>query len=548
MFWLVKLLAIPAIVFTVVCSAQGAGDAVEEALADRIEALSETPDAEVRGIELLGAHLLADFYVRRDLTPAWTRPEQIDELLEMLAGSAEDGLDPQDYLFEELIELRREVADDGSPFAVADLDILLTASLSRYGYHRAFGKVDHHRLDSNINFKREWREGEDPAESIQQAIDAPSLRDFLAAEFAAGPVYQRLQAVLTSYHDIAEAGGWGEVPTGPTLREGDVGARVAALRRRLAVTGDLPEGAASSESEFDAALAAGVQAFQQRHALDADGVVGPATLAAINVPVERRIDQLRLSLERLRWVQDEIVDEFVVVNIAGYRTFFVRNQQIEWVTRAMVGKTYRQTPVFRGDIRYLEMNPTWTIPPGILRNDVLPAIKRDPNYLTDRNISVIDRDGRKIEPSTVDWSRYSRGVPYTLRQEPGPNNALGTIKFIFPNEHFVFLHDTPSRYLFDRAARAFSSGCIRVEDPLKLAELLLDAPDEWNRRSLQAKIDGGVTERVYLDEPVAVLIVYLTASLEPDGQVRFMDDIYDRDAPLLEALNESPQLVLPGAD
>ena len=134
-----------------------------------------------------------------------------------------------------------------------------------------------------------------------------------------------------------------------------------------------------------------------------------------------------------------------------------------------------------------------------------------------------------------------------MRQEPGPNNALGTIKFIFPNEHFVFLHDTPSRYLFDRAARAFSSGCIRVEDPLQLAELLLDAPEKWNRRSLQAKIDGGVTERVYLDDPVAVLILYLTASLETDGRVRFLDDIYERDAILLEALNEPPQLASPGA-
>ena len=547
MLSLVKSLAIFALVFTLELPAARADDAVTEALAQRIQELAETPGAKVRGVSLLGSAFLADFYARRDLSPAWTRPGQIDAFIAIVADARDDGLDPQDYLYDEIMALQRESADTGSAFAAADLDILLTAGVARYGYHRAFGKVDSHKLDPNINFRRELTDGEDPAETIQQALDAPSLAEFLEAEFETGPLYQGLQQVLTNYRDIAEAGGWEEVAQGPTLREGDAGPRVAALRRRLVVTGDLPARVPDSGGEFDAAVAVGVRSFQERHALDADGAVGPATLAAMNVPIERRIEQLRLSLERLRWLQYELEDEFVVVNIAGFRTAFVRGRRIEWATRAMVGKAYRQTPVFRGDIRYLEMNPTWTIPPTILRNDVLPAIKRDPNYLTDRNITVIDRDGRKVDPATVDWSQYSRGVPYTLRQEPGPNNALGTIKFIFPNEHFVFLHDTPSRYLFERASRAFSSGCIRVEDPLQLAELLLDDPDKWDRRALEAKIEAGVTERIYLDDPVAVLIIYLTASLQPDGRVRFLEDIYARDAELLEALNAPPQLSLPGA-
>ena len=190
--------------------------------------------------------------------------------------------------------------------------------------------------------------------------------------------------------------------------------------------------------------------FQSRHALDTDGIVGQQTLAAMNVPVEMRIDQLRAALERLRWVNQEASRTFAAVNIAGFRAFFFRDGEMIWSARVMVGKIHRRTPVFRGDIQYMEFNPTWTIPPTILREDTLPAIKRDPNYLASKNIRVIDSNGRNVDPGTVDWERYSNSLPYTLQQDPGPNNALGTVKFIFPNRHAVFLHDTPHRELFAR--------------------------------------------------------------------------------------------------
>jgi murein L,D-transpeptidase YcbB/YkuD len=202
----------------------------------------------------------------------------------------------------------------------------------------------------------------------------------------------------------------------------------------------------------------------------------------------------------------------------------------------MVGKSYRKTPVFRGDIQYMEFNPTWTIPPGILRNDTLPAIKRDPNYLSSKNIRVIDRDGSFVDPATVDWNQYSKGVPYTLRQDPGPWNSLGTVKFIFPNQHFVFLHDTPHRELFDRPERAFSSGCIRIENPLTLAELLLNDEDK-TRPELQAIVDSRETQRISLENTVPVLILYLTAGLDLEGNVTFFKDIYNRDQRVLAALD-----------
>jgi len=266
----------------------------------------------------------------------------------------------------------------------------------------------------------------------------------------------------------------------------------------------------------------------------------------MNIPVEARIDQLRISLERLRWVKQEAVQTFVVVNIAGFRAFFYKDGELEWFTRAMVGKHYRKTPVFRGDIAYLEFNPTWTIPPGILRNDTLPAIKKDPNYLASKNIRVIDRNGKFVDPKTVDWNQYSKGVPYTLRQDPGPNNSLGTVKFIFPNKHFVFLHDTPHRELFSHAERAFSSGCVRIEDPLKLAELVLDDPVKYSRSKLEAIVASKETQRIHPSPKMPVVILYLTASVEPGGKVRFYKDIYQRDQKVLDALN-GPVIIAPPA-
>ncbi len=429
----------------------------------------------------------------------------------------------------------------------AEADILLSESLLRYGYHRRFGKVKASTLDPDINFRRENFHHQAPTVTIEQAIDSSSLADFIEMAAPTGPVYRHLQQKLDLYREMAAAGGWAMVPAGPTLRLDDQDTRVIAIRKRLASTGDLPKGASTESPVFDQGLKTAVRGFQARHTLDDDGIVGKQSIAAMNIPVDIRIDQLRISLERLRWVNQEAVDTLIAVNIAGFRAFFYKDGELAWSTRAMVGKHYRKTPVFRGDIAYLEFNPTWTIPPGILRNDTLPAIKRDPNYLASKNIQVIDRNGKIIDPSTVDWNQYSKGVPYTLRQKPGPNNSLGTVKFIFPNQHFVFLHDTPHRELFVHAERAFSSGCVRIEDPLKLAELILDDPVKYNRSNLEDIVASKKTQRIHPSPKMPVVIVYLTASVEPCGKVRFYKDIYDRDQKVLDALNGPVIIDPPGS-
>jgi murein L,D-transpeptidase YcbB/YkuD len=216
--------------------------------------------------------------------------------------------------------------------------------------------------------------------------------------------------------------------------------------------------------------------------------------------------------------------------VAGYQVFFVRNREVVWRSRVQVGKPYRRTPIFRSQITYLVFNPTWTVPPGIIANDILPEARRDPASITRRGLKVLDRTGTEINPATIDWAMFRSGnIPYTLRQDPGPKNALGRVKFMFPNDYAVYLHDTPSTSLFDAADRSFSSGCVRVENPLQFASLLLDDP-AWNDTAIAQAIESGRIQNVTLKRKIPVLLAYWTAWADPEGHVNFRRDIYGQDA------------------
>jgi murein L,D-transpeptidase YcbB/YkuD len=308
-----------------------------------------------------------------------------------------------------------------------------------------------------------------------------------------------------------------------------------AVRARLRVTGDLAAPDPQDPSPFDEDLKRAVEAFQRRHGLAADGVIGPSTLAAMNQPVASRIDQIRVNLERARWVQRDLPSDFVLVNIAGFRAYLVRGREVTWSARVQVGKTYRETPVFRDEIEYVVFNPTWTVPPGILRKDIIPQAQKDPDIVRRKGLKVLDQEGKEVDPRAVNWS--AAGFPYVLRQDPGPSNALGRVKLMFPNEHLVYLHDTPNKHLFQRPQRTASSGCIRVERPLELTELVLSGTHGWNRTRIDEVIASGQTKRVDLDRPMPVLVLYWTAEVMEDARVAFRDDVYGRDAPVLRALD-----------
>jgi len=510
---------------------------VDEYLRMQVEQLREFGSIEIDGHAIAAAALIPELYERRAFAPAWTTAQQLDGLIEVVEQSFREGFDPADYHHAGIRQARQELFGGApmSPSRRADLDVLLTDSLIRVGYHVRFGKVNPEQLDPDWNLNREILT-DDPVATIQAAIDSDSLTQFRDELLPRGFFYQRLKGALAEYRDIEAAGGWPTIESGPTLRAGDSDERIPVLARRLSASGDLDRDPAQfADMIYDESLQAAAKRFQERHGLLEDGIVGPATLAALNVPVNRRIDQIRANLERTRWVFEDIEDEFIIVNIAAFRVYLVRNRAIAWSTRVQVGRPYRKTPVFKSSLKYLVFNPTWTVPPTILRQDVLPRIRQDPQYLASRNMQVIDNDGQAIDPLSVDWSAR-QSFPYRFVQGPGPSNALGLVKFIFPNEHFVFLHDTPSRELFERQDRAFSSGCIRVESPFELASLLLG--NEWDRQRIDDVIESAATETVFLDEPLTVMLLYWTTEVDDDGRVFFYPDVYDRDQAVIDGLHE----------
>jgi murein L,D-transpeptidase YcbB/YkuD len=492
--------------------------------------------------DLAAPEVVADLYQLGRFEPIWTNAGLRGHLLTAIRQSTRHGLLPSDYHAESLEAWYVDAEMPEDPSEAADVDLLLTDALIRLAFHLRFGKVDPQALDADWNFERELRNA-DPAQTLRDIVDTGSLRTELEALAPQRPYYGQLQEALARYREIESRGGWDAVDDGPTLHLEDEGPRVLQLRARLQATGDLIRDPASGAAGlggrvFDAELEEAVKTYQHRNGLEADGVVGRVTLEAMNIPVEARIDQIRVNLERARWVLQDIGDDYVVADIAGFEVRVIRNDEQVWTTRAQVGQPYRQTPVFRADMAYAVFNPTWTVPPTILREDVLPAIRADRGYLEQKHMEVLDHSGRVVDPSSVDWSRYpGESFPYIIRQRPGPWNALGQVKYIFPNPHFIFMHDTPSRSLFARDLRTFSSGCIRLEDPVGFGVQVLNDPERWNEETVAEAMTRDEPWTVHLQEPMPVLLLYWTAEADPDGHVHFKRDVYDRDPPVLEELN-----------
>lgn len=512
-------------------------DETREYLRERLEQLQFIDQTAAGDLAIAAPDVIYRLYQARNLELIW-RDEKVAELKQLIGSAREYGFDPRDYHFDEISALPALASLD--PFARVDADFLLTEALLRIGYHARFGKVDPTTFDASFNYGR-GRRGADPVQSLLTILAADTLLDGLTGVVGPTPMQDRLRAMLAEYRAILSEGGeWPTVAEGPTLRVGDADSRVRILRERLAREGFEAEYA--NPDHFDVGLEAQVRAAQHRYSVDVDGAVGPATVRALNVPLAQRIGQLRVNLERARWLVPTLGTDFVAVNIAAFRVYLIRNEDIIWSARAQVGKPYRQTPVFRADMKYLVLNPDWTVPPGILRSDVIPALKRDPGYAARQQMEILDGEGNRVDPASID---FSNGFPYQVRQVPGPWNALGEVKFIFPNPHFIFLHDTPSKGLFERAERTFSSGCIRVERPFELAQLLLGGSEKWSREAIDAELATGKTKTVFLPKPLPVKIFYLTASALPGEDFHFLPDVYDRDQKVLAELNEPFRYVPP---
>lgn len=526
-------------------------DPLAEAIRERVDHLRyeiehDHRDHEVQGERIVLGTTVARYYESQQFRAKWRDPARVGQLVDALLDLVNDGLNPANYHVDALDKYRADLRRVKAlpPDEQAGLEVLATDAMMLGLYHLYLGKVDPEKLSSQWNFSSKPVDMERGFEALTRALDSGQIRETFQRARPQHVWYQRGRERLKEYRALAAVGGWPTVPEGPTLKPGMTDPRVATMRARLRVTKDYapataPPGAPVQDDLYDAELEAAVQRFQERHGLTADAAVGPATRAAMNVSVEDRIDQMRVNLERARWVMHEVKGDLVLVNVAGFEVAYFRDDEPVWTSKVIVGRPYRETPIFKSLITYVVFNPTWTIPPTILVKDKLPVIKRDPGYLKRNNIRVIDSRGREVDPYSVNWSQYGAGrmPPYQLRQDPGEDNALGLVKIMFPNKHMVYLHDTPAKSLFEKDERTFSSGCIRVEKAFELAELVLNDPAQWNQQTMAEVVATKKMQTVNLGRPVPVLILYWTAQPRPDGQVIFRNDVYGRDKPTLAALN-----------
>ncbi|MBU0909197.1 MAG: L,D-transpeptidase family protein [Proteobacteria bacterium] len=495
--------------------------------------------------------MAAVFYRKRDFQPAWTgsdnRFPQADALLSAIHEADLEGLPPEYYHIKAIAlllgQLRaRPENSDPDPAMVADLDVLLTDTFLLLSCHLSNGCIN------PIMLKAEWfahNEKKDVTAVLEKSLRQNRIKETLSDLTPKEKLYTRLRQGLAQYRLLATQNKeWPLIaPAKPPFKQGTHDKRIPAIRQRLAILGDLPAGENMGDELFDAGLAKAVLSFQKRHGLDADGVIGAQTFGALNVSPAKRVRQIEINLERLRWSFRNPGKRYLLVNIANFALDVVDEGTTVLTMPVVVGKPFWNTPVFSRKMSYVVLNPSWNIPRSIAVEEILPKIRKDHQYLFKNNIRVLQNgntiDDKKLQ--SIAWSRLNIDYfPYQLRQDPGPRNPLGSIKFIFPNQFDVYLHDSPHKGLFQRNVRAFSHGCIRIEKPVELAVYLLRDSKKWTREQILAAIKEGNEQTVNLPQPVPVHLIYLTAWVDDNNILQFRDDIYGRDIMLDESLPINP--------
>jgi L,D-transpeptidase YcbB len=456
----------------------------------------------------------------------------------VLAAADTHGLNPQAYGLDEIGRLWDRKDDE----SLARLESLLTMALGNYSSDMTEGRHQPRDFDPQAFPTACDCEVDRPA-LLERALAAPDLKAFLEGQAPPFDEYLGLREKLAEYRTLAARGGWTEVPPGPKLKPGDSDPRVGAVRRRLAVTGEWPTADPADNDTYDGTLAAAVMRFQRHHGLDPDGVIGPGTLAALNVPVERRIRQLIVNMETWRWVARDRGDWWITVNIPSFRLTAVRGGKAELSMAVVVGDESHMTPVFSDRLRTVEFNPYWNVPLSISRKEFLPKLRKDPAYLKKQHIRMFEgwsSAADEVDSAAVEWGTVSADDMgrYRLRQDPGADNALGHFAFIFPNAFDVYLHDTPALGLFEQTKRTFSHGCIRVARAHDLAAYVLGGEEKgWTQEKLNEMLATGQNQSVRLDRPVPIYILYNTAVVDRENRdVYFFNDVYGRDALLEKAI------------
>ena len=493
-----------------------------------------------------------DFYSDRGFRQVWIAENQLTciayEMRYEIQQSKFDGLNPLDYHFEEINnrfgameKASRGLGEPLTALEMATLDILLTDAFLELATHIYQGKIDsgHRIFGWEIQRKKPKKE---VVTKLKFAIESGNVRKGITALYPGFPMYGRMRRSMMALYskDKQMPKNWQNLAVAKSIKPLESHATIPTIRERLDFWEDKQVNPSEASELYDSALLTRVQAFQAKQGLNPDGVIGNATIRALNKSPKDLIRQASVNMERLRWLPDTVLSEVILVNIANYSLDYIRERDTLLHSNAIVGKGYRKTPVFNAPMSYLVFSPTWTVPPTILRNDVIPAIKRDVGYLASKNMRLLTHSGQQVDPKTVDWRKITaNNFPYIVRQDPGPTNSLGLVKFMFPNTHNVYIHDTPSRELFARDDRALSSGCIRIQKPLELAKLLLTDQPLWSDDRISKAMNSRKEQIVMLNRKIPVVILYLTFWTDSSGIPMFRHDIYERDEELFNALSTS---------
>jgi L,D-transpeptidase YcbB len=509
---------------------------------------AEKPPAYLEGVRW---KLLRQVYEDRQYRPLWVGvrpvPERTKDLIANLCDAEREGLRPADYRLAELrrtVERLRPGLDKQRPEAYAVLDLELTRRFLEYGADLLAGRLDPKAVTSEwyIRARRTSIEG-----TLRGAVQGQDFNGMVAPLRPNLPEYAALVKALAEYREILRQGGWPVVPGRSRLQRGARGARVAVLRRRLTITGDLRD-SAGRKPLYNRAVAKAVARFQARHGIPSDGIVGAATRAALNVPVQVRIRQIQLNLERYRWLPAEFEPRYIYVNIPDYKLYAYDGGKPVLKMQVVVGDEYENaTPVFADSMTFVVFRPYWYVPRRILVEEMIPRIRKKRSYLLRHNLEVVDtkRESRVLNPRSINWSRVDL-TQIRVRQKPGKTNHLGLVKFMFPNQFAVYLHDTPTRKLFNRARRTLSHGCVWVEKPVELADYVLAEQDDWNEKKIREAMEtarssgerGSADDHaVTLVRPVPIYIVYLTAFVR-DGVLNFRADSYGKDRETIARLGK----------
>ena len=492
----------------------------------------------VAGATLYSRPLMRTFYTARQFEPVWRNGErstaQVQALKRVIEGLKANGLNPDLYHGEKIDDVLASLDNyQGQKLtdALADLDLLLTDTFFLIGVHFSSGLINPY-LNRMVMFRMPPRAN--LAALLERALDEKNVQQALEGLLPRIGGYAELARELKRMRQLAQQGGWPRVPKVKKIEPGAVDQRVVAIRRRLEVTGELaasPGGGDPTSGEvYDEELVLAVKQFQRRHGLIPDGIVGRGTIAALNVPAKKRVCQLITNMDRIR-ARSRVFEEpsYIVVNVPAFEAMVFENGERILDMKAIVGRLDRQTPVISKKVRYLVFSPKWRVPKTIAVEDKLPIIQKDPSYLKRKGMTLFAEEGEEVDPYLVDWSQVNtEDFPYHIVQAPGRGNALGRVKFMFPNRHSVYLHDTPSKYLFKRQVRTFSSGCIRINKPVELAEHLLRDKEGWDRRRIRAAMNRDKVLYVDLPEPVPIHLTYLTAWVDGEGNVVYYNDIYKR--------------------